>query len=158
MLAPCLTLGAQLEVVSPESTRNIEIKDFFTGVKKHVLAPNEMVVKIILPKAGGVSSYRKKKRIKGHDLAQVGVAGSYGKDGSLKLAFGAVAPTPLLLDLGVIESGRLREKKGEITQKAVESVNPISDARSSKEHRLAMIRFLTGEVIDELLINMEAGV
>ena len=158
MLTPCLVLGARLETISPGGSRQIALKDFFTGVKKHVLAPNELVLRTIIPKAGGVSAYRKKKRIRGHDLAQVGVAGSYGADGGLKLAFGAVAPTPLLLDLGVVEPGRLREKKAEIIQKAVESTSPISDVRSSKEHRLAMIRYLTGEVIDELLTNMETGV
>ncbi|MCL2563023.1 MAG: FAD binding domain-containing protein [Oscillospiraceae bacterium] len=151
MLAPVLVLDAWVETLTPNGGRKIPLKDFFTGVKRHVLAADEMVVKTVFPRGDGTSAYHKKKRIRGHDLAQVGVAGSYAADGTLKLAFGAAGPTPVLIELGVFDPLALRAAREEILDKAMSGISPISDVRASKEHRLAMARYLAGDVLDALL-------
>ena len=156
MLPSCLALGAWVETMSANGGRRIALENFFTGPKKHVLTPDEMVVRTVIPKSGGFSTFRKKKRIRGHDLAQISVACSYGTDKALTLAFGAAAPTPVKLELGSIERAQLRERKYDIVNKAAEFVKPIGDVRSSKEYRLAMIRHMTAEVIEEILERMEA--
>lgn len=150
MLPSSLVLGGQLHIAGRRGNRIIPLKEFFTGVKKHVLAPDEMVVKIVYPKGEGVSAFKKKKRIQGHDLAQVSVSASYSKQGFLKIAFGSAAPTPLLMEIGTFSADELLSKRAEIIDKAMESAAPIGDVRSSKDYRMSMLRYLTAEVIDEI--------
>lgn len=150
IIPACLVLGAVVEAVSASGTRQIPLGEFFTGVKKHVLRPDEIAARLIFSPSKGRGFYKKKKRIRGHDLAQVSVAAYYTDDSVLSLAFGAVGPTPVLLDLGKIEKGRLASEKEAIIEKAAAAVSPIGDVRSSKEYRLSMLRHFTGEIIDAL--------
>jgi len=149
MIPACLVLNATLHTRSPRGERIIPLNEFFTGVKKHVLFPDELVVKITLPNKPGRGVYLKKRRIRGHDLAQVGLAGFYGEDFSLSFAAAAVGPTPLLIaDIGSFTPAELIPAKEEIIKKVMAHVTPISDVRSSKEYRLAMLRYFTGLAVD----------
>ena len=154
MLPSCLVTHAMLHSISPNGERVIPLRDFFVGVKEHVLEPDEMATKIVIPHEDGVSAFRKKKRIRGHDLAQVSVAASYSRGGVLHMAFGAATPTPLLIELGSTPSGMLRAQRDEIVDAALKHATPISDVRSSKEYRLGMLKHLANEVLDEILEEM----
>ena len=156
MLPSCLVANAKLKTISPDGERVIPLRAFFVGVKEHVLQPREMVTKIVLPHTDGVSAFRKKKRIRGHDIAQVSVAASYSNEGALLMAFGAAAPTPLLIELGTYQPADLRAQRDEIIDNALGHAAPISDVRSSKEYRLAMLKYLAGEVLDEILAEIGA--
>ena len=148
MLPPALVLDGVLEAVSATGSRQIPLCDFFTGVKKHVLAKNELVTKITFVEKQGKGVYLKKRRIKGHDLAQVGVAAFWAADGKLSIALGAVAPTPILITgLGPFNKDGLAKAGPDIEAEVLGRINPISDTRSSKEYRIAMVKYLTGEII-----------
>ena len=148
MLPAALVLDGTLEAVSSKGSRQIPLRDFFTGVKKHVLEKNEIVTKITFPEKQGKGVYLKKRRIKGHDLAQVGVAAFWASDGKLSFALGAVAPTPVLIDgLGPFDKTALDKARGDIEKEVLGRINPISDARSSKGYRVAMVKHFTGEII-----------
>lgn len=151
LLTACLVLDAWVEAVSQRGTRRILLKDFFKGVKRHALSPDELLTKVVFPPQEGVGRYLKKKRIRGHDLAQVGVSAFYHSSGRLSMAFGAVGPTPILLDnLGTYTKEQLAAQREAILDSAVSAVRPIGDVRSSKNYRLAMVRHLSGKIIDEL--------
>ena len=148
MLPAALVLDGTLEAVSAKGNRIIPLREFFTGVKKHVLQPNEMVTKITFPEKHGKGIYLKKRRIKGHDLAQVGVAAFWAADGKLSFALGAVAPTPILIDgLGPFDKAALEKAGGDLEKEVLGRINPISDARSSKDYRVAMVKHFIGEII-----------
>ena len=148
MLPASLVLDGTLEAVNTGGSRQIPIRDFFTGVKKHVLQKNELVTKITFPVKQGKSVYLKKKRIKGHDLAQVGLAAFWADSGELSIAVGAAAPTPVLITgLGSFDKNTLAAARADIEREVLSRVNPISDARSSREYRIAMVKYFTGQVI-----------
>lgn len=148
MLPAALVLDGAAEAVSVTGNRRIPLSEFFTGVKKHVLQKNELVTKITFPKKQGKSVYLKKKRIKGHDLAQAGVAAFWADDGKLSVALGAVAPTPVLIKgLGPFSAGDLGKRRDEIEREVMGRINPISDTRSSREYRIAMVKYFLGEII-----------
>lgn len=150
MIGPCLVLNAIVVAASTSGTREIPLKDFFVGVKKTVLAPNEMVVKMIFPPISGRTTFRKKQRIKGHDLAQVSVSARYDENNNLSLAFGAVGPTPIFMgNVGTYTPSELAENKEKLMQLAQDSISPIGDIRSSKEYRIAMARYFVGQIVDE---------
>jgi carbon-monoxide dehydrogenase medium subunit len=148
MLPASLVLGGVLEAVSVSGSRLIPLCDFFTGVKKHVLEKNELVTKITFAEKNGKGVYLKKKRIKGHDLAQTGVAAFWTADGMLSVALGAVAPTPVLIaGMGPIGKSALRRAHDGIETEILNRINPISDTRSSREYRIAMVKYFIGEII-----------
>ena len=155
-LPSCLVTNAFVKTIVFDAGRSIPLKDFFIGVRKHVLAPNEMVSMVVIPKNDGVSAFRKKARIRGHDLAQVSVAASYSKANILNMAFGAVAPTPLFLEMGTYQPSDLKSSKNEIIEKAAKSAVPITDVRSTKDYRLAMLKYLANEVLDEIIEKQKA--
>jgi len=148
MLPPALVLDGTVHAASVSGIREIPLAEFFTGVKKHVLKKNELVTKIAFPVKKGKSVYLKKTRIKGHDLAQVGVSAFWAEDGTLSVALGAVAPTPVLVaGLGPYDRKSLEKAREEIEEAVRKRISPISDTRGSKEYRTAMARYFIGEII-----------
>jgi len=148
MLPPALVLDGLLEAHSSSGKRQIPLSGFFTGVKKHILQKNELVTKITFPMKEGKSIYLKKKRIKGHDLAQVSVAAFWAATGELSIAIGAAAPTPILIsDLGSFDKNTLQKARTDIEREVLDRINPISDTRSSREYRIAMVKYFIGEII-----------
>lgn len=158
MIPACLVLGGRLVTASAEGGRIIPLRDFFTGVKQHVLRPDELVIKIVFPPKAGRGFYLKKRRIRGHDLAQVGVAGFYGGDNTLSMAFGAVGPTPVLLEFGVVSPEELRTKRADLIARCEQAVKPISDVRSSKEYRMAMLSHFANTILDAFANGTEATI
>jgi carbon-monoxide dehydrogenase medium subunit len=150
MLTPALVLGGVVEAISVEGTRQIPLKDFFLGVKRTALKENEMVLKIMFPAAKGTGKFQRRSRIKGHDLAQINVAAFVSEERGLKLALGAVAPVPVLLEgFEEVTRASLREEdvRTKIIDKVLASINPIGDQRASREYRIAMARYLTEQAL-----------
>jgi carbon-monoxide dehydrogenase medium subunit len=124
------------------------LREFLTGVKKHVLQKNELVTKITFPEKRGKGIYLKKKRIKGHDLSQAGVAAFWAHDGKLSIALGAVAPMPVLISgLGPFDKEGLAKARSDIEREVLGHVKAISDTRSSGDYRIAMVKYFLNEII-----------
>jgi CO/xanthine dehydrogenase FAD-binding subunit len=152
---PLLVLDAELTAVSPEGERRIPIGDFFRGVKVTCCKPAEIVTAITIPVGGhSASVFHKRTRIRGHDLSLVNGAAALGKTGRLKLALGAVAATPVLLS---DFDGWVLDRKPEIEERVIAAIKPIDDVRSSGTYRLAMARFVVGELLARLKDAGEAG-
>jgi carbon-monoxide dehydrogenase medium subunit len=141
-----LCLGARVVIGSQRGGRQVALKDFFTGVKKTVLGPDEVVEAIVVPAetAGSLGSYRKLKRIEGHDLSLVGVALTRNQ-GVLRVSIGAAAPTPLLIE-GFSDDDRAED----VVTAALEAIRPISDLRASKEYRQFMVEVYVRRLLEEV--------
>ncbi|MFN4133157.1 MAG: FAD binding domain-containing protein, partial [Candidatus Hadarchaeales archaeon] len=152
-----LVLNAQVEVVGGGRKRLVPIKEFFVGVKRTAVAPNELVTAVVVPEPpkGSVGRYLKWGRTKGEDLAVVGVAllvADGGRD--VRAALSSVYKTPILVE----EVGEIFRGDGQAEEKikrAVEAVrakiSPISDVRASREYRLHMAGVLVERGLKELL-------
>jgi carbon-monoxide dehydrogenase medium subunit len=149
-----LALGAQVEIAGPRGRRTVPLEEFFTGVRRTVLAPDELLVTIQVPppRDRSGSHYIKLKERQKMDIAFVGVAAAVALDAAngviheARIGLGAVAPTPIrapraeealkgrrLTDEALEEAGRL----------AAEASRPISDVRASAEYRREMVNVLT---------------
>ncbi|HTX73833.1 MAG TPA: FAD binding domain-containing protein [Rectinemataceae bacterium] len=130
-----LCLGARAVIASSRGEREVPFSEFFKGVKKTVLAEDEILERIVIPAAsvGARGLYRKLKRINGHDLGIVGVA-LMRKDGAMKLGISSSAPTPVLVE--GLKDGDSVEK---VVAAARAAISPISDVRCSKEYREYMV-------------------
>ncbi|KZL91644.1 FAD binding domain-containing protein [Clostridium magnum] len=151
MLPASLVLEGKVCVFSIEGSREIELKDFFIGVKKNILKENEIVTKVIYPPIQGKGIFIKKSRIKGHDLSQISVAGYLKSDGGLKFSLGAVAPTPVLIDdFENYKNKQLADYSEIVADKVISKINPISDVRATREYRLAIARYFTCQIAKKL--------
>ena len=133
-------------VASPTGERTVPFSQFFTGVKRTVLDPQEVLVRIQVPAeaAGARAGYRKLKRIRGHDLGIVGVA-VWRKGEDLRVGVSSSAPTPLLVDdLGELGSA------DDVVARVAAAISPISDVRCSAEYRSHMVSVFTRRLLEEV--------
>ncbi|HTP21838.1 MAG TPA: FAD binding domain-containing protein [Solirubrobacteraceae bacterium] len=146
-MAPALLcLGASAVISSRRAGRVVPFTDFFRGVKRTVLEPDEILETIVVPpeSADGRGGYRKLKRIKGHDLGIVGVA-LFKKNGVLRLGISSCAPTPILVN-GLPSDA----PADDVVAATGRAVSPISDLRCSKEYREHMVAVFTRRLLQEV--------
>lgn len=146
-MAPALLcLGARAVISSLGGRREVPFTEFFTGVKRTVLRTEELLEEIVVPpeSAGARGTYRKLKRIKGHDLGVVGVA-AMSRDGALRLGISSCAPTPLLVD-GL----STQTPVDEVVEAARAAISPISDVRCTKEYRAHMVGVYVRRALEEV--------
>ncbi|MHB1405711.1 MAG: FAD binding domain-containing protein [Desulfitobacteriaceae bacterium] len=156
LAAPLLVFDAKAQIVSAQGKREVLLQDFFVGVKKTVVRPEEFVYGLSLPAiaSGERSIYLKQARIKGHDLGIVGVAARLDSHKKFHLAMSSVAPTPLrlthleaMLNASPWNS-ELPEKAAEVAR---EQIQPISDVRASAEYRLHVAGVLVKRAVRYLM-------
>jgi len=152
MAPPLLALDAQLLIAGPRGQRRVPAVDFFLGVRRTQLAPDEILVEIIIPAPGPGSggTYVRHTPRRELDIAVVGVAAQLtianGKCVKARIALAAVAPVPVRANAaearleGEAVTPTLIE---EVAQLAVEASSPISDQRGSAEFRRHLVRVLT---------------
>jgi CO/xanthine dehydrogenase FAD-binding subunit len=152
MAPPLLALEAEAVVAGPRGERRVPIAAFFTGVRKTVLAPDELLVELAVPRPGTGSGghYLRHTPRRELDIAVVGVASQVtltdGRCARARIALAAVAPTPIraLAAERALEGQALTPEAIErAAALAVEAASPISDQRGSAEFRRHLIRVLT---------------
>jgi carbon-monoxide dehydrogenase medium subunit len=140
---PLLAHGATVHTFGPAGPREVSIDDWFLGPRQTVLTTGEIVTKVVvpIPPGGHGAAYVRLSRYEGEDLAQACVAIVAPTDHKFRVAFGAVAATPLRARR--IES--LLERKaltpeliGEAMALVSQEISPITDIRASKEFRMRM--------------------
>lgn len=151
---PLMVLEATLSVYGPEGEREIPITEFFVFVRKTVLKENEIVKGIKVPyKPNALGIFYKMSRRKEVDLSTV-CSTVMKEEGKIKMAFGAVAPTPIRLykTEDYLNSNELSDAViEEACKMAAEEVVPIDDLRASKEYRKEMVRVMLRRSLVEFL-------
>lgn len=141
-----LCLSAEVSIVSRAGARTVPLREFFTGVKRTVLRPDEVLAGIVVPPeaADGRGGYLKHKRIKGHDLGIVGVA-MWKKEGELRLGISSAAPTPRIV-AGLAESS----SPDEVTSAVNGAISPIDDVRCTGEYRRHLVGVFARRLLQEV--------
>lgn len=162
-LIPLLILDAQVELASKArgklSWRRLPLAEFFTGPGKTRRAPNELLVgvRIPLPNPGRVAYFHKFGTRPALDIStiSIGIAGTL-KQGTLsdvRVAFGAVAPTPVRAPLTerALEGQRLDAAGiAQVAQVARDEVKPIDDVRATAWYRKELIHNMTKRMLDNV--------
>jgi CO/xanthine dehydrogenase FAD-binding subunit len=149
---PLLVLGAKVKIVGVDGEKVVPLEDFFTGPGQTILGSNHLFTEIqipnLLPHSGGV--YLKQTRSQGADLALVGVAVLVVMEGKIirdvKIALGAVAPTPIRAKKAeeILKGKKLDDPILEACSRAaVNEAKPIDDVRSSADYRRKLVAVLT---------------
>src|ERR1700692_75063 len=161
-LPALLVYDAELILVSVRGERRLPYAGFHTGYKKTLLASDELVQAVCLPRR--FSKYFNYARKVGARNAQaiskvcIAALGRL-KDGTVedvRIALGSVAPVPLrltnteqTLNRHVIDSGLLLLAR----QTAAAEIRPIDDIRSTARYRAAVV----GNLIVEFLNRLRSG-
>jgi carbon-monoxide dehydrogenase medium subunit len=165
MAPPLVALEAQAVIAGAKGERRVPIADFFTGVRKTVLAPNELLVELIVPAPGPNSGgqYLRHTPRRELDIAVVGVASQLtmanGRCAKARIALASVAPTPVRATAaeraleGQAVTPELIERAATL---AIEAAKPISDQRGSSEFRKHLVRVLTRRTLTTALQRASA--
>jgi carbon-monoxide dehydrogenase medium subunit len=151
-----LAFEAQAIIVGPTGRRHVPIADFFKGPGRTALSPDEILAELQLPAPppGTGSAYQRHTPRKQMDIAVVGVAAvltiDNGAISDVRLALGAVAPTPLSAPAAEASTkGKTPsdETFAEAARIAVGECSPISDIRGSADFRRHLVRVMTERML-----------
>ena len=143
-----LALGAELTLASAGGERRVPLQAFFTGYRKHVLGPQELILTVHVPRNQPTLQkfYKVSKRVT-DDISTVAAAFSLelAPDRTvqrLTAAYGGIAPTPLrafALEQAV-QGRRWDSATHELGCAALAGLaTPIGDHRGSAAYRSALV-------------------
>ena len=155
-----VALGAILRVRGSEGEREIPISEWYKGVGKVALEHDELLVKIVIPRAnwaGWTGHYIKYAQRNAMDIATLGVSCLVKLSADktvcedVRLAFGVAAPTPIrshTAEDGVrgLTVAQAAEQIGDL---ALQDINPRTSWRASKEFRVQLVKELSGRALLE---------
>ncbi len=133
-----LAYNTTVHVTGPNGSRSIDIGDWFTGLRETARTDDEIVTHITIevPKHGGV--YVKLMRYAGEDLAQAAIGIVVYPNLDYRVAFGAVAPTPIR-SAAIEAELRGKELDDNLINRVVamvpDEISPITDMRATAEYR-----------------------
>jgi carbon-monoxide dehydrogenase medium subunit len=165
MAPPLIAMEAQAVIAGPKGERRVPLSDFFTGVRKTVVGPDELLVEIFVPAPGPHSGgcYIRHTPRRELDIAVVGVAAQVtianGVCAKARIALAAVAPTPVrATDAEAALEGKaltpeLIERAADL---AGQAAKPISDQRGSADFRRHLVRILTRRTLTTALARAGA--
>jgi xanthine dehydrogenase small subunit len=145
---PLYAADAVVEIASVSERREVAIAEFFTGPGRTVLAPDELILGVRVPRRPGVrAAFLRLGQRRAQAISKVSVAVAMtfrdGRPDWVRVALGAVAPTVIraphaesaLLSGGWDGLRRAREL-------ARAEARPIDDLRSTREYRREMVGVL----------------
>jgi CO/xanthine dehydrogenase FAD-binding subunit len=154
-----LVYDAELELVSVRGKRTIPYSKFHTGYKKSVLAPDELVRAIYLPRRFAQQRHylRKVGTRRAMAIAKVALAGTAlverGVVSEIRLAAASLAPFPLRLSRteGTLLGQTLGEDRIRTAREALlKEAQPIDDIRSTAGYRKCVAANLLEEFLRTL--------
>ena len=155
-----VALDAVLRVRGPRGTREVPISEWYLGVGRVALAPDELLVKIVIPHdnyAGYTGHYIKYAQRSAMDIATLGVSCLVKLTDDKKavddaaLAFGVAGPVPMRAPSAeaAVRGLPIGEALEVIGKAALEDVNPRTSWRASKEFRIQLIEELSPRALRE---------
>lgn len=147
---PLLAAGAEVEAVSVRGTRMIPVEEFFTGVKRHALAEDELIRAVRIRRADGPQQFSKVGTRNAMVIAVCGFGlALHPRTRTVRTGVGSAAPTPLRARAAedflnaVLDEDRLWDSGRAVPPSAVlefgelvaAAASPIDDVRGSARYR-----------------------
>ncbi len=158
-IPPLMALGAQVTLRSVRGERTVPLKDFYTGVRRTVMEPDEILVDIAFPGLGPQhrGHFLKLGLRRGQAIAVVNVAVVLRLEDDVvqeaRITLGSVAPTIVhAAEAEAFLVGRrlTDEVVEEAARLATRAARPIDDIRGSAAYRQAMVQALTRRALREI--------
>jgi CO/xanthine dehydrogenase FAD-binding subunit len=148
---PLLAADAVVEVASTHGTRQIDVQDFYTGVKRNALAPDELITAVLITPPAGPQQFCKIGTRNAMVIAVCAFGLALHPDRkSVGTGIGSAAPTPRRATdaerflAAALEDAGLWESRGELPAPVARefgarvraAASPIDDVRGSAAYRL----------------------
>lgn len=145
-------LDAQVILASTRGWRMVALRDFYTGVRKTLMEPDEMLVDIVIapmpPPARGIFVKLGLRRAQAISVVHLAAVVTFGEDQTVsraRIALGSVAPT--IIDAEAAESYLLGKRLTDdtITVAAglvAAAAKPIDDVRGPASYRAEMVEVM----------------
>ena len=151
-------LDAVVHLRSATTERDVSIHDFMVGVKKNLKQPDEVIVAVTVPVLQGFSGYAK---VGSRNAMVISAASAClvhdAVGGTIRLAFGAVAPTVVRAKRAEAWLGQQSDLRGSLTvppalarefgQRAAQECSPIDDHRSTALYRRHAVAVLAERLL-----------
>ena len=157
---PLLVLGAEVELVSQDGTRRVPLEEFITGVRQTTCCRNELLASVRwpAPPPNAAAAFRKLALRKADAISVVSVAVLVQRDGQgrcadVRIAMGAVAPTPIRAHAA---EDLLRGQSptpaaiAEADRLAAEATCCVDDVRASAAYRKRVTDALVRRLLEEV--------
>ncbi len=150
-----LVLGATIEATSAEGSRRIPIEEFFVDFQLTALDHGEIVTSIKIPVSSDIvaSTYVKLSSLSANDWPSASAAAAVfrrpGETRILRLALGALAPTPVVTSVDI--TGLRKDQAAEaVLERAILMMDPLPDVRGGIEYK----RNLGRVAVEDALRNL----
>ena len=160
-----MALEALITVKSVRGQRTIPLKELYTGLRRTVLSPDEMLVDIAFPALNNSSgTFYKLGLRKAHAISIVNAAVvlqlKENKVERANITLGAVAPTIIHAEEAekwLIGKPLNSETINEVAEIASKAAKPIDDVRASAVYRQETVRVCVTRAIHELLERQKSS-
>jgi xanthine dehydrogenase iron-sulfur cluster and FAD-binding subunit A len=171
-ITPLMALGASLTLRSIDGERVVSLEDFYTGVRRTVMQPDEILVDISFPalKTNQRGTFiklglRRAQAISVVNAAAIltleegnGSGSSATRASQVVITLGSVAPT--IIHAKKAETYLTSRDLSEVTinhtaELAMEDASPISDVRSSAEYRREMVKVCVARALRAIASHQE---
>ncbi len=165
-IVPLVALDADLIAKSSSGERRIPLNEFFTGVRKQILKPDELVTEIVIPAMTPTQrgTYLKLGLRKAQAISLVNMAVILDFDDSVvksaSITLGAVAPTIIHAEEGeiyLVGKELTDDVIEEAAKLAMGSATPIDDVRGSAAYREEITRVLVKRGLTQIREGREGG-
>jgi len=164
-ISALLALGASVELTTTSGSRTVPLSDFYLGVRKTVMEPNELMTSIVFPALSPSHSglFAKVGLRSAQAISVVHAAIVLRTDGDVvteaRVALGSVAPTVVLVDAAqtLIGSPLSDESLEQCATLAAEEVNPITDPRATADYRKHMVAVVVSRMLRALATGEQAS-
>lgn len=150
-------MDAEIEVASRDrGTRRLRWDQFFTGVKRNALEPDEVIVAAVLPENIPANQEFGKVGQRGAMvISTVSACVARADDGAVRVALGSVAPTPVRArraeELIAANRDPSDEVLAEFARVVSAEVSPITDHRSTESYRRHAAGVLARRLLERCL-------
>ncbi|NHZ70593.1 MAG: hypothetical protein GWP18_03015 [Proteobacteria bacterium] len=154
-ISALLALDASIELTTIDGVRVVPLSDFYVGVRKTVMTPNELVTAVRFPALtpGETGIFAKVGLRSAQAISVVHAAIVIGLEGGVvttaRIALGSVAPTVVLVDAATsLEGNTFTEESIErCASLASHEVSPITDGRATAAYRSHIVRVVVARML-----------
>jgi xanthine dehydrogenase iron-sulfur cluster and FAD-binding subunit A len=158
-ITPLIAFDAEVVLTSVRGERTVALSDFYLGVRRTVLAPDELLREIRFPATTDIQRGRfiKLGLRRAQAISVIDAAIVLTFEGNLvreaRIALGSVAPTIVRATAAedfLAGKSLTAEVCAEASESACAAISPIDDIRGSAVYRLATLRNLLAHTLEDL--------